>query len=157
MERLSDTAITIINELHTERLDYQSEYLPLIDAANKLAAYETSGLEPEEVAAIEAVLIGRKIAEIKEINGVPIKRLNELAQAEKDGCLVVLPCKVGDTVYRVAKRKKYINNPKNTMYIKEIVIKPENVHKYINEVGRTVYLTREEAEAVLKGAHDAES
>ena len=49
MERLSDTAIEIINELHTERLDYSSEYIPLIDAANRLAAYEDSGLEPEEI------------------------------------------------------------------------------------------------------------
>lgn len=28
MERLSDRAIEIINELHRERLDYESEYLP---------------------------------------------------------------------------------------------------------------------------------
>ena len=49
MERLSDTAIEIINELHTERLDYSSEYIPLIDAANRLAAYEDTGLEPEEI------------------------------------------------------------------------------------------------------------
>ena len=40
MERLSDTAIDIINDLHTERLDYNSEYLPLIDAVNKLQEYE---------------------------------------------------------------------------------------------------------------------
>lgn len=40
MERLSDRAIEIINELHTERLDYNSEYLPLIDAANKLNELE---------------------------------------------------------------------------------------------------------------------
>lgn len=32
MERLSDAAINIINDLHKERLDYTSEYLPLIDA-----------------------------------------------------------------------------------------------------------------------------
>ena len=49
MERLSDTAIEIINELHTERLDYYSEYIPLIDAANCRAAYEDTGLEPEEI------------------------------------------------------------------------------------------------------------
>lgn len=29
MERYSDRAIEIINELHRERLNYQSEYLPL--------------------------------------------------------------------------------------------------------------------------------
>ena len=40
MERLSDTAIDIINDLHTERLEYTSEYIPLIDSANKLAEYE---------------------------------------------------------------------------------------------------------------------
>lgn len=40
MERLSDTAIEIINDLHTERLEYTSEYIPLIDSANKLAEYE---------------------------------------------------------------------------------------------------------------------
>ena len=40
VERLSDRAIEIINELHTERLDYNSEYLPLIDAANKLNEME---------------------------------------------------------------------------------------------------------------------
>lgn len=40
MERLSDRAIDILNELHIERIAYNSEYLPLMDAANKLAAYE---------------------------------------------------------------------------------------------------------------------
>lgn len=49
MERLSDNAIEIINALHTEKLDYNSEYLPLIEAANRLAAYENTGLMPEEV------------------------------------------------------------------------------------------------------------
>lgn len=44
-------------------------------AIERLAAYEDTEMEPERVA--------------------------ELAQAERDGRLVVLPCKVGDTVYRV--------------------------------------------------------
>ena len=49
MERLSDTAIEIINDLHTERLEYASEYIPLIDAANRLSDYEDTGLEPEGI------------------------------------------------------------------------------------------------------------
>lgn len=49
MERYSDKAIEIVNDLHTERLDYASEYIPLIDAAQQLAAYEDTGLTPEEV------------------------------------------------------------------------------------------------------------
>ena len=48
MERLSDRAIDIVNELHRERLDYNSEYIPLIDALQKLSAYEDTGLEPAE-------------------------------------------------------------------------------------------------------------
>ena len=46
MKRLSDNAIEIVNELHTERLDYESEYVPIIDALNHLAEYEDIGLEP---------------------------------------------------------------------------------------------------------------
>lgn len=64
MERLSDKAIEIINDLHTERLDYTSEYLPLIEAAQKLSAYEDT---------------------------IPLERAQELVKAEKDGRLVVLP------------------------------------------------------------------
>ena len=49
MERLSDRAIDIVNELHRERLDYNSEYAPLIDALQKLSAYEDCGIEPEYI------------------------------------------------------------------------------------------------------------
>lgn len=40
MKRLSDNAIEIVNELHTEKLAYESEYVPIIDALNRLAEYE---------------------------------------------------------------------------------------------------------------------
>lgn len=58
MERLSDRAIEIINELHRERLDYESEYLPLIDCANKCQAYEDTGLGPEEIIELKARMEG---------------------------------------------------------------------------------------------------
>lgn len=51
MERFSDIAIEIINNLHTERLDYETEYLPLINAANSLSDYEDTNHTPEECAA----------------------------------------------------------------------------------------------------------
>ena len=62
----------------------------------RLAAYEDTGLEPREVSAIVkewsdlCTIVG-------ECGGVA--RLRELAEADKAGRLVVLPCKVGDTVY----------------------------------------------------------
>lgn len=58
VERYSNEAIRIINELHTERLDYHSEYLPLIYAAQMLADYENTGLTPQEVVELKARIEG---------------------------------------------------------------------------------------------------
>lgn len=118
MERLSDAAINIINDLHTERLDYTSEYLPLIDALNRLAEYE---------------------------------------DAEADGRLVVLPCKVGDTVYMPYKGRAHklrvqgisVSISGNDVILHFGGYPVTNV--WGSEVGRTVFLTKEEAEQALKG------
>lgn len=59
----------------------------------RLAAYEDTGLTPEEVTAAKVALMGKTLAEITEFEGVPLARLRELAEADKDGRCVVLPCK----------------------------------------------------------------
>ena len=66
----------------------------LIQQINRLAAYEDTGLEPEEI-----LYLG-DLREMKReiIFGVTAERLKELAKAEKDGRLEVLPCKVGDHI-----------------------------------------------------------
>ena len=89
MERLSDTAILILNDLHTERLDYTSEYLPLIEAANRLAAYEDFELTPEE--------FNESIKFALETN----KRAHKMLKAQEEGLVVVLPCKLGTPVFEV--------------------------------------------------------
>lgn len=67
-----------------------------ISAAYRLASYEDTGLTPEEVAAL--VKDRRDLCTIiGECGG--IDRPRTLAEADKDGRLVVLPCKVGDTVW----------------------------------------------------------
>lgn len=88
MERLSDRAIEIINELHRERLDYESEYLPLIDCANKCQAYEDTGLEPEEIKQVFTEETVLKVA--GQLLGITPDRLRELAQADREGRCVVL-------------------------------------------------------------------
>lgn len=88
MERLSDRAIEIINELHTERLDYESEYLPLIDCAIKCQAYEDTGLEPEEIKQVFTEETVLKVA--GRFLGITPDRLRELAQADREGRCVVL-------------------------------------------------------------------
>jgi len=60
-------------------------FVALDKAIDRLAAYEDTGLEPEAVEAMKTA--------IKEFDGISIDHLLELVQAEKDGRLVVLPCK----------------------------------------------------------------
>lgn len=88
MERLSDRAIEIINELHRERLDYESEYLPLIDCANECQAYEDTGLEPEEIKQVFTEETVFKVA--GQFLGITPDRLRELVQADREGRCVVL-------------------------------------------------------------------
>ena len=88
---------------------------------------------------------------VKSIEGiVPFDRLLELACADKAGRLVVLPCKVGDTVYRVLTTRDC------PPVISEVKIK--TVGQAADLIGRmgkrkllSYYLTREEAEAALAG------
>lgn len=96
MERLTirtpNGAALIMGDSYTSeaaaRADLMHRYLIAVD---RLAAYEDSGLEPEEVIAAMHALMGKAIAEIEEFDGVPVSRLRELARADKDRRLVVLP------------------------------------------------------------------
>ena len=154
MERLSDTAIEIINELHTERLDYSSEYIPLIDAANRLAAYEDSGLEPEEIKELRE-LCTDEVAELartlyKAMESGKLDHLRDILQADQDGRIP--PCKRGDVVYCIR------HNPCIGYYVKTLTVctvtiwGPGRFSVFTtkeDELGKTVFLTREEAEAAL--------
>ena len=62
----------------------------------RLAAYEDTGLTPESTEALKLSAMGKALTEIKEFNGVPLARLRELAEADKDGRCVMLPCRKGE-------------------------------------------------------------
>lgn len=92
-------------------------------------------------------------------------RLRELAEADKDGRLVVLPCKAGDTVYEVTSRKtiseyrvKAIRVELFCVFIEwDIVagfVDKSIFGVSVDEIGKTVFLTREEAEAALEAMED---
>ena len=76
----------------------------LIQQINRLAAYEDTGLTPEEIErVVDAYGRGHTLrtesAERLEIvREIKTDRLRELAKAEKNGRLEVLPCKVGDHI-----------------------------------------------------------
>ena len=59
---------------------------------DRLAAYEDTGLEPEAVETVKLALCAKHIVDIETLNNTPISRLVELAEADKDGRVVVLPC-----------------------------------------------------------------
>lgn len=71
---------------------------PMVD---RLAAYEDTGLEPQDI--ISAVDMAKIACALHELNAYkdigPIDHIRDLLQAEHDGRLVVLPCKVGDSIY----------------------------------------------------------
>ena len=64
----------------------------------RLAAYEDTGLEPQDV--ISAGDMAKIACALHELNAYkdigPIDHLRDLLQADQDGRLVVLPCKVGE-------------------------------------------------------------
>lgn len=89
-------------------------------------------------------------------------RLRELAEADEDGRVVVLPCKAGDMIYEVTGRKtisvykvKAIRVELFSLFIEWDIVEGF-VWRYLNginanEIGKTVFLTREEAEKALQG------
>lgn len=80
--------------------------------------------------------------------------VDEIADYLIENGVVVLPCKVGDVVYRIYTRA-WIGED----VVREVVVSENGVF-YIddkgrmtscNKFGKTVFLTREDAEAKLKG------
>ena len=121
----------------------------------RLGAYEDTGLEPDEVLpkdkADEIALKLMRLADLESI--CSYTRLRELAEADKAGRLVVLPCKVGDTVYfallgRIIEKQVFsIVSFSNSTRIycggTSEYFRPE-------DIGKTFFLTREKAEKALE-------
>lgn len=63
-------------------------------AVDRLAAYEETGLEPEEI----ELLAKQRDLYVDACGELPLKRIRELAQADREGRCVVMPCQPGDKV-----------------------------------------------------------
>ena len=114
-----------------------------------LRAYEATRLTPESVEALKLSVMGKAITEIKEFNGLPVNRLCELAEADKDGRLVVLPCKVGDTVYLIVTKRARTYTPE-FRFIKKSRLTFLNMERVLQDFGKEAFLTREAAEKALE-------
>lgn len=132
----------------------------------RLAAYEDTGLEPEEVLpkdkADEIALKLMRLADLESI--CSYTRLRELAEADRAGRLVVLPCK---TVFELT----WDAGPDCDLVCpvsidghgccdfcdkgELCIYERKCLQEHIEQIGKTVFLTREEAEAALEGMKDA--
>ena len=124
-----------------------------IEVCERLAAYEDTGLTPEEIKApfTEDTMINLAAQAL----GVEPSRLRELAEADKDGRVVVLPCRQGDELWT------YCNHPVKRVYSFTVSdVSTLNGRTVLNtlglgtirpeDIGKTVFLTREEAEKALQ-------
>ncbi len=118
----------------------------------RLKAYEDTELDPEMCA-------NYKTFEDEAISkGVPFKRIVALMEADRAGLLAVLPCKVGDTLFRVFAGEILEHKVRNMRYLAILGrwdIDTTPFCSYVeSSIGKTIFLTREEAEAALEAKRD---
>ena len=108
-------------------------------------------------------IIALRLASIEKILGdtYDLDRLRELVEADREGRCVVLPCKVGDTIYDISLAEIKESNVISISFIASkstyhVSVCAENYRHAITldieigDFGKTVFLTREEAEAALE-------
>ena len=129
---------------------------------DRLAAYEDTGLEPEEV---QELLTTHRTERCESADYDCVEPW-KYRRAEAEGRLIVLPCKVGDTVYEPTNRgtistylvRGFRIEPFDSIWL-EWDIQTGFVYRNIDGVnadaiGKTVFLSYEEAEAALGGGGD---
>lgn len=104
------------------------------DFVDRLAAYEDTGLEPEAIETVKLALAAKHMVDLETLNNTPISRLVELAEADKDGRVLILPCKLGTKVYRI--RYEIADHPDDPeLEIATTWFTPE----YRDDIGKTVF------------------
>lgn len=103
-----------------------------------------------------------KIQSLETSLGVACDGLNKYTRAEQDGRLVVLPCKVGDQIYAIHQGTTILPMVAKWYETMEgygdfvLIAHYPPIHKTFRfaDFGKTVFLTREEAERALEGGTD---
>lgn len=130
----------------------------------RLKAYEDTGLGPEEVERSKLEIEAGCVKAIARTYGIDINCLRKLAEADKDGRLVVLPCKVGQRVFALLDTDKHISecevkqiglgNEIGFVGLEPIGARGREYGVSLNGFGKTVFLTRDEAEKALEAMKD---
>lgn len=77
------------------------------------------------------------------------ERLKEYEDMEEQGRLMLLPCPMGSTIYMIV--TKHTKGREPFSFIKTTELMESNVFRVCRDYGKTVFLTREEAEGALEG------
>ena len=168
MERL--TIPDVLVDEHTTRrtmIDGEAVREHAMDFYWRLKAYEDTHMMPSDVTSMRMDMA--IIAAL--FNSVDVDRMKELAEADKDGRLVVLPCKVGGTLWVTGRdnvpREMELEAPdiravctdEDNLCMSTCNRKPDGFCAYRlrndgADIGKTVFLTREEAEKALEAMKD---
>ena len=128
-----------------------------VSAAYRLAAYEETGLTPDQVVNAKNII---ELAFADDTSKA--ERIRKLVAADDEGRVVVLPCKVGDTIYFA--RANPILQYKVTGYEMGEASISQVRSKHVDKetgltfnftfepgsIGKTVFLSRKEAEKALQ-------
>lgn len=115
----------------------------------RLKQYEDTGLEPEQV--LTAIDMAKIVCSLRALEAYrnlgSIDHIGDLLQAEHDGRLLVLPCKIGDTLYMIV--KKPIPEKGWSRYVRRFSLTYKNLAWVLRCLGRRVFPSSEEAEAAI--------
>lgn len=137
---------------HVIGLLYQAAWV-CAELREHLKQFEDTKRTPEQIEELEAAIMGKAVAQITEFEGMPIDRMRELAEADSDGRVVIQPCKIGDKLYRVFAGEIFEHRVGRMKYF--AIQGKWDIETYPfcpcveSSIGKTVFLTREEAEKAL--------
>lgn len=187
MERLTIPDVRV--DEHTTRrtmIDGEAVREHAMDFYWRLKAYEDTGLTPEEIndlASVREISPEAEYAINKHADNIIERldkllhqtdddaRLRELSEADKDGRLVVLPCRVGEKLWVIGRdsvpREMELEPPdirtvctdEDNLCMSTCNRRPDGYCAYRlrndgTSIGKTVFLTREEAEKALEAMKD---
>ena len=120
----------------------------------RLAAYEDTGLMPEQVVNAKTIIESAFADDTSKA-----ERIRKLVAADDEGRVVVLPCRQGDELWT------YCNHPVKRVYSFTVSdVSTLNGRTVLNtlglgtirpeDIGKTVFFTREEAENALQEMED---
>lgn len=165
----------LIERLHGHYYDYGEGYVKdsyQVGLDCELAALALTKLADENARLRDESANYQQVAETLQINGFEdfqafFKAYEQMVQAGRDGRLVVLPCKVGDTVWFIKSNFSMAKIPIEAKHVSIRGIDCDGevwyaaIMGYVerrfkgSDIGKTVFLSREEAEEALGGSENA--